>query len=136
MSNDTYTLAMLLCALLALVYLILTHRTKAADAATSTSTAKRKLAVWQPTCADCEKWSKEAAAEIIERFPAFKGAAECLTVAEMAYPSVVDDDGNRTVHAPKEALAYRWSDFGACTEHAQIRHKSDVCDGFEARGDG
>jgi hypothetical protein len=85
-------------------------------------------------CATCAHWNQEEGQAIMRKFPAFAGAAEYVTPAEMAHGYVYDEEGVRTgLAAPKELHAMRWEDFGACHECMELRHRTDSCDLYQIR---
>lgn len=99
---------------------------------------KRKLPVVKDSatqCKYCAKWDLSDGQEIMQKFPAFVGAANVVTPAEMAYGYKIDPETQQRVglNGPKDASTLAWRDFGACSEHQELRHGRDTCLDFEAR---
>lgn len=85
-------------------------------------------------CDTCEHWNQEEGQAIMRKFPAFAGAAEYVTPAEMAHGYTYDEEGVRTgLAAPKKFQTMRWEDFGACHECMELRHRTDGCDLYQIR---
>ncbi len=86
----------------------------------------------EPTCGGCAHWDREAGAQTMSRYPAFRQAADTVTPAEMAYGYVCDpESGERTgLKGPASAANMQWSDFGSCAAHSELRHKDDTCAQF------
>lgn len=99
--------------------------------------ATRRLEVLQPTCRNCAHWDREEGQQVMDKFPAFKGASTAITPAEMAYGYDYDPEtGDRlALKGPKSATTFAWPDFGACSVHAELRHVSDTCADFAVRED-
>lgn len=96
---------------------------------------KRRLKVLRDTCGSCEHWDLSEGQAVMAKFPAFKGATECISPAEMAYGYTYDEETGKKLHlnGPKEATTLAWHEFGACKAHSEVRHKNDRCDEYERR---
>lgn len=99
-------------------------------------TRRRHLPVIQQRCDTCAHWDRSEGQRVMEKFPAFRGAAEVLTPAEMAYGYELDENGERVaLKGPKDAALFAWDDFGACRVQAELRHKTDSCTNHAPRED-
>lgn len=110
-------------------------------------------------CSNCKHFDLEEGQATMRQHKPFLAAAAQLTPSEMGrtiqyrevecprdgctrekpIPDCTACQGNGTVNkriGPEPssiAAKTKWSDFGACLEHSELRHAGDHCDAFEPR---
>jgi len=98
---------------------------------------RKPLPVLDQKCSNCVHWDLADGQATMARFPAFQGAAEALSPAEMAHGVQVNEDGIRmgSKCTDPKIKALMWKDFGACThpDVMELRSKHDSCVNFAAK---
>ncbi len=75
-------------------------------------------------CFTCKHFDQPAGQEAMNQWPAFRQATRFRTPAQMY---------NNAEHPEAVPPTAKWSDFGACEVHAEVRFSGDVCDRYEPK---
>lgn len=77
-----------------------------------------------PKCDNCKHFDLEAGRATMEQWPAFALATRYRTPAQMY---------NNADHPDAIPVTAKWTDFGACDAHNEVRFAGDVCAKFEPK---